>query len=63
MCKWPVRLKRNPEKSSETGVERVEVSTEREEISKGSEGSLDWPYRPCSAFRRDNLERVWKCGT
>lgn len=62
MCKWFVRFKRNLEKFSEIGVERVEVSIEREEIFKGLEGFFDWFYRLCLVFRRDNLERVWKCG-
>lgn len=33
MCKGPVRTERNPKKSRETGVEKVEVNLEQEEIS------------------------------
>lgn len=33
MCKGPVRIERNPKKSSETGVQKEEVSTEQDETS------------------------------
>lgn len=33
MCKGPVRIERNPKKSSETGVQKEEVSTEQDKTS------------------------------
>lgn len=60
MCKGPKHLKRSPKKSIETGVQRVDVSTEYEQVPKAPERSLDWPYRSCSAVRRKKLENIWK---
>ena len=33
MCEGPVRIESSPKKSRETGIEKVEVSLEQEEIS------------------------------
>ena len=33
ICKGPVRTERNPKKSRETGVEKVEANLEQEEVS------------------------------